>query len=110
MGIRQDMTIYRVAIKRRYPITEEMKQRMIDAIDGIVQDPASSKREVVSACKVMLAAEQQNQADERLTSDNARILEFAQRLGIGAEVEAAAQAAAGRITCVDDGERPSGEV
>jgi hypothetical protein len=98
------MIDYRVAIKRRYEITEEMKQRMIEAVDSIISDPLSSKREVVSACKVMLAAEQQNQADEKHIDDNSRILEFAERLGIGAEVEAAAKITTGRITSVDDAE------
>jgi hypothetical protein len=98
------MIDYRVAIKRRYEITDEMKQRMIEAVDGIISDPLSSKREVVSACKVMLAAEQQNQVDEKQLSDNSRILEFAERLGIGAEVEAAAKITASRIIGVDDAE------
>jgi len=98
------MIDYRVAIKRRYEITDEMKQRMVMAVDAIISDPLSSKREVVSACKVMIAAEQQNQVDERHANDNSRILEFAERLGIRAEVEIATQVEAGRIPSFDDSE------
>lgn len=98
MGVRQELTDYRVAIKRRYEISDEMKQAMLDFVSKVFNDPLASNREKVAAAKVLIAAEQQNQADEKLLSDNARILEFAERMGIREEVEEAAQGTAGSIT------------
>lgn len=110
VGVRQDMIDFRVAIKRRYEITDEMKQTMLNVISGIMSDPLASKREIVSACKVLIAAEQQNQTDERVFNDNARILEFAERLGIGEEVEAASQRPPDRIACIDAAGQAAGEL
>lgn len=110
MGIRQDLTDYRVAIKRRYEITDAIKQKMVDAIERIFDDPLSNKREIVAAAKVVIAAEQQNQTDERTLSDNARILEFAERIGIREEVEAAAQGAAGGVAGFIDAAKSSDEL
>ena len=98
MGVRQDLTDYRVAIKRRYNIPESLKQKMVGAIEKILDDPLSNKREIVSASKVILAAEQQNQADERLLNDNERILEFAERMGLREEVERATERSAGCVS------------
>lgn len=97
MGVRQDLTEYRVAIKRRYEISDEMKKKMLEFVSGVFSDPLASNREKVAAAKVLIAAEQQNQADEKLLSDNARILEFAERMGIRKEVEEAAQGTAGSV-------------
>ena len=97
MGIRQDLTDYRVAIKRRYEISDDMKQRMLEFVSGVFDDPLASNREKVAAAKVLIAAEQQNQSDEKMLSDNARILEFAERIGIREEVEEAAKGSAGSL-------------
>jgi len=96
---------YRVAIKRRYNITDELKQKMVDAIAKVFDNPESTQREINAASKVVIAAEAQNQADERVFEGNARILEFAERLGIRGEVEQAAEKSAGRIPGVDDASR-----
>lgn len=93
---------YRVAIKRRYNITDQLKQKMIDAVAKVFDDPESSGREIAAAAKVVIAAEAQNQADERIFEGNARVLEFAERLGIRDEVEQAAEESAGRLLGVDD--------
>lgn len=94
MGVRQDLTDYRVAIKRRYEISDEMKKKILEAVVGIVNSAESSNRDKVAAAKVIIAAEQQNQSDEKLLNDNARILEFAERIGIREEVEAASKTTA----------------
>jgi hypothetical protein len=110
VGVRQDLTDYRVAIKRRYEITDAIKQKMVDAVEKIFDDPLSNKREIVAAAKVVIAAEQQNQTDERLLSDNARILEFAERIGIRAEVEEAAKAQPGGVAGFIDAAKPANEL
>lgn len=83
------MTDFRVAIRRRYEISDEMKNKMLDTVMQVMESPESSPRERVAAAKVLIAAEQQNQTDERHLDDNARILELAERLGIRGEVERA---------------------
>lgn len=110
MGVRQELTDYRVAIKRRYEITDNLKQKMVDAIEKIFDDPLSNKREIVAAAKVVIAAEQQNQTDERLLSDNARILEFAERIGIREEVEEAAKARSGGVAGFIDAAKPKDQL
>lgn len=102
MGIRQELTEYRVAIKRRYEISDELKDKMLAAIEGVFDDEMSTHREKAAAAKVVIAAEQQNQTDERINNHNAAILEFAERLGIRDEVEKLATESAGSSACVDD--------
>lgn len=94
MGIRQELLDYRVAIKRRYNISDELKQKMVDAIAHVFDDPESSARDKMAAAKVVIAAEQQNQADERILNHNATILQFAERIGIRGEVESIASESA----------------
>lgn len=71
-----------------------MKKKILEAVVGIVNSAESSNRDKVAAAKVIIAAEQQNQSDEKLLNDNARILEFAERIGIREEVEAASKTTA----------------
>jgi hypothetical protein len=98
MGIRQELTEYRVAIKRRYNISDELKEKMLAAISGVFDDPRASARDLAAAAKVVIAAEQQNQTDERILNHNAAILEFAERLGIRDEVEViAAESTGGNV-------------
>ena len=105
MGIRQDLIDYRVAFKRRYPISDELKQKVLDRVEAILDDPLSTKRELVAAAKVVLAAEQQNQADEKTITDNERILAFAERIGIRSEVEAATQVGSSGFLGVSDADK-----
>jgi hypothetical protein len=99
MGIRQELTEYRVAIKRRYNITDELKDKMLAAIAKVFDDPDSSARDRAAAAKVVIAAEQQNQTDERILNHNAAVFEFAERLGIRDEIEViAAQSTSGHVS------------
>lgn len=84
-----------MAIKRRYNITDEMKEKMLTAISGVFDNPKSSARDLAAAAKVVIAAEQQNQTDERILNHNAAVLEFAERLGIRDEVEGIASQSTG---------------
>ena len=109
MGIRQDMIDYRVAIKRRYPITDEMKSRMLESVMAIISDPVASPREKTGAAKVLIAAEQQNQADEKAFYDNERILEIAERIGIRADVEGFAEGQADSVIGLIDADQAERE-
>lgn len=104
MGIRQDLTEYRVAIKRRYNISDELKTKMMESIAKVFDDPTSSARDRSAAAKVVIAAEAQNQIDEKAMNHNAAILEFAERLGIREEVESTATQSAGGNVGFDDSE------
>ena len=100
MGIRQELTEYRVAIKRRYNITDELKEKMLAAISKVFDNPDATPRDLAAAAKVVIAAEQQNQTDERILNHNAAVLEFAERLGIRDEVEViASQSTGGDVSC-----------
>lgn len=98
------MTDFRVAIRRRYEISDAMKDRMLETVMKVMESPESSPRERVAAAKVLIAAEQQNQTDERHLDDNARILELAERLGIRGEVEQAHKERADSVVGLIDAE------
>lgn len=59
---------------------------MVRRVASIILDPASSKREVVSASRVLIAAEQQNQQDqmhnEQADEGRNRFYAIADRLGL----------------------------
>jgi len=68
MGVLSDRVeamIGRKAVKQRWPIPEKYKQAVIDRQVKIAISPSSSNREATSAARVLVAAEAQNQADDR---------------------------------------------
>lgn len=95
MGIRQELVTYRVAFTRRYPISDELKRKMINAVESVLDDPKSTKRELMSAAKVLIAAEQQCQTDETQATQNDRILQLAERIGVRGDVERIASESTG---------------
>lgn len=70
----------------RWKIEQEFKDAMIRRVTSIIIDPTSSKREVVSASKVLIAAEHQNQQDqyhdEQADEGRNRFYAIADRLGL----------------------------
>jgi hypothetical protein len=88
MGIRSDLKMYETAINNDYPISPEMRQRMMEVSLSIMEDSASSARERLSAVKVILAADKHNN-DRKKHDRTVTLLGIANRLGIGSEVEGA---------------------
>jgi hypothetical protein len=76
------------ALTQRWPISEKTKRGVIGALINILADPKASPREKTSAAKALMAAEQQNQADEhkivdvRITTRHDRLDAIAADLGI----------------------------
>lgn len=57
-------------LEKRWPIESEQRRSMIDRLAKIIDDPASSTKDVTDASRALLAAERQNQQDEaKLQSD-----------------------------------------
>ena len=83
MGIR-DTRMMAKAMTQRWDMKPEYKAAIISRLVRIVADPESSPREVTAASKALIAAEAQNQTDDRNseTNDNrSRFLAIAERLG-----------------------------
>lgn len=90
------------AIMQRWPMTENVRKAVIAKLVGVLTDPASSKREIISAAKALMSAEQQNQSDEHKVVDigaaqdrNDRLASIAADLGIEASVIRAIEGTAG---------------
>lgn len=73
------------AIKQRWPIPEKYKQAVIDRQVKIAISPDSTPREATSAARVLVAAEAQNQADERLIPEGGQHVHFHQHNEAGAQ-------------------------
>lgn len=88
------------AIMQRWPMTENVRKAVIAKLVNVLTDPASSKREMISAAKALISAEKQNQDDQHkaidfaLNTGNDRISAIANNLGIDAAliVDAASEA------------------
>ena len=79
------------AAKQRWNIKEEFKDALIKQLMFVIADPASSKREKVSASRALIAAEAQNQSDEhsdeQIDEQRNRFLAVAERLGLETTIE-----------------------
>ncbi len=82
------------AIKQRWPIPEHYKQAVIDRQVKIAIDPEATAREATAAARVLVAAEQQNQADDIAA---AKIPDTQQHVHFHAESTSTIQAIAARI-------------
>ena len=75
-----------MAARRRWPVSDEMKQRALQAAMDVLE--AGNAREKIAAASLIAAVEKQNQADEHKVVDIAtgtpydRISEIARDLGI----------------------------
>ena len=59
-----DMLMIRSAIKKRWPISDELKRRLIARMGEIIDSEHSDSRDAIGAAKVIATAEGQNQCDE----------------------------------------------
>lgn len=65
----RDTRMMQKALEQRWPIKPEYRAAIIARLVKIVADPNSSPREVTAASKALMAAEQQNMADEHKLID-----------------------------------------
>ena len=74
------------ALEQRWPISENARKAIISQLLKIIADGSSSKREITSAARALIAAEKQNQQDavaDATDDQRNRFLEIAERLGVG---------------------------
>ena len=65
-GQTSDTRLQERAIRERWPIKEEYREAIVKRLVGIVVDPQASHRESTAACRALISAEGQNQADDHL--------------------------------------------
>ncbi len=63
---RQSTMLAARAIKERWPMDEATRLAVLDRLRAVVNDPAVSPRESISACKALIAADAVNLTAERL--------------------------------------------
>ena len=71
--------------EQRWPITQQYRDATIRRLVKIIADPASSPREAVSAARVLIAAESQNQVDENgaeTIGGRINVFEVARKIGV----------------------------
>lgn len=71
--------------EQRWPITQQYRDATIRRLVKIIADPASSTREAVSAARVLIAAESQNQSDENgaeTFQERINVFEVARKIGV----------------------------
>jgi hypothetical protein len=101
------------ALTQRWPISEKTRRGVIGALISILADPKASPREKTAAAKALMAAEQQNQADEHKVLDvsistrNAELDAIAADLGI--EIGFIEAVSRPSEECIDRVERDDGE-
>jgi hypothetical protein len=90
------------ALTQRWPLSPEYRTIIVKQLMKVIADPKASPREKTSAAKALMAAEQQNQADEHkivdvsLSARNDRLDAIAADLGVEVGlIEAAAREASG---------------
>lgn len=85
-GQLRDIRMIQKAMEQRWDIKPEYKDALIRRLVRIIADPTSTPREVTSASRALIAAEGQNQTDDRdnMEADESRnrFLDIAARLGI----------------------------
>lgn len=101
-----DCRLVTMAVKKRWPISEEVKNRLIDRLASIAVDSPEDET-AIKAANVLRSMEQQNQKDEQtsaIQSDRNRFLEIAKRLGIGKRIERIDGSGTGSSGSIVDGE------
>jgi transcriptional regulator of acetoin/glycerol metabolism len=85
MGIK-DTRMMEKALKQRWPMTEEKRAIVINALLDVIQT-SDKPREITAAARALMSAEAQNQTDEHklidaISNDHDRISQIAIDLGI----------------------------
>ena len=87
------------ALTQRWPLSPEYKTIIVKQLMKVIADPKSSPREKTSAAKALMAAEQQNQADEHKLVDvsintrNAELDAISREIGVELSIVVNAEAA-----------------
>jgi hypothetical protein len=93
------------ALTQRWPLSPEYRNIIVKQLMKVIADPQSSPREKTSAAKALMAAEQQNQADEHKLVDvriHHKITELAEIAGeIGVDIDLIQDAERSRSGSVD---------
>jgi hypothetical protein len=61
------------AIKKRYPILPEIKEKMVTELYKKLAEPGLSARDIAAISKCLIAMENSNQQDEHLEAKNERL-------------------------------------
>ena len=81
------------ALNKRWPITDDTRQQIVQKLCGIVGDPVAAHRDVIAASKALMAADAINAKLEQMENDDARrarLIEFAKSFPVGDLVRLAA--------------------
>lgn len=82
--LHDDFRLVSRAIKKRWPISDELKAGLIERLEKIIEENEDDEV-AIKAINVIKGMEQQNQKDEQtaiLQSDRNRFLDIAERLGL----------------------------
>ena len=66
-----DRAMLRRAIKNRWPVPDELKAKLMGRLNDVLD--AGDPRDITSAGRIIVAAEQQNQADDHLDRKEQRL-------------------------------------
>ena len=81
----RDIKMIGRALRERWPITQETREKIVSELLEILDDPDAKERDKIAASKVLMAGDVINQRDEQqnnVQSNRDRFLEIAERLGI----------------------------
>ena len=91
---RSDMQLISKAVKKRWSISEEYRTALVQQMIMIVGNTTTNDRARIAATKILIEMEKQNQSDQQdevLNDQRHRLLDVAQRLGIGDSVGSTAE-------------------
>lgn len=86
MGIRGDLVMMRTAVNRGYPITDDMRAKMVELIQQIQNDPLEGTREKLAANRLLLSADMANETLNKNEREAELILLLAEQHGVKDEV------------------------
>ena len=67
----RDRAVVRRAIKNRWPVPDSLKAKLMGRLDEVLD--TGDPRDITSAGRIIVAAEQQNQADDHLDRKEQRL-------------------------------------
>lgn len=70
---RSDASMINAAIRKRWNISDELRDEVIAEARRMVKDPSIDKRAKSAAMKIVLEADKMNQADEHLNAKHERL-------------------------------------
>ena len=85
---RSEIRLYERAMKQRWPISDQQRGEIVNALMATINNPLSSERDKTSAARALMSAEQMNQSDEQHAATEFRemILNYADQRGLSIDV------------------------